>query len=75
VVERIKPSELDAEELWQRNGEYVAAEHYDDLAKRIATAASLARHLCDDDFKQWYVETYTQLLDVLDTSKPLQDEI
>lgn len=35
-VERIVPSELSGDEQWRRNGEYVAAEHYDEALKRTA---------------------------------------
>lgn len=35
-VERIVPSELDGDEMWRRNSEYVSADAYDAAMKRVA---------------------------------------
>lgn len=36
MVERIVPANLEGDELWQRNGEYVSADHYDAALARVA---------------------------------------
>lgn len=35
-MERIVPANLDGDDLWRRNGEYVDAESYDALVARVA---------------------------------------
>jgi hypothetical protein len=44
LPERIVPSELDAEELWERNGPYVAAAAYDELLAQLQSANERAAH-------------------------------
>lgn len=42
-VERIIPSELTEEEIWQRNGEYVAYQEYEKLQQRIERLEGMLR--------------------------------
>lgn len=40
------------------------------LASRIDAARSIAKHMVDDDLKNFNVDAYMQLLDALDLNKP-----
>ena len=47
MVEQIIPSELEADELWKRNGEYVSALDYDAAVARLAELEAVARRTVD----------------------------
>lgn len=47
AIERIVPANLDGDELWKRNGEYVDADAYDRAVARIETLEAALRKLVD----------------------------
>lgn len=45
MVERIVPANLDDDELWRRNGEYVSADAYDAALRRIEELQAALDHI------------------------------
>ena len=43
-MERIVPANLDGDELWRRNGEYVDADSYDAAVARVAELEAALTH-------------------------------